>query len=165
MEKLTEIWIQYQPIIMTVFMALWTVVLIPTIRWIVTKSLTKADSKKEIEKTADKVVEKINGFVFSHDIKPIVESELIKVKENATSLLKDEIETIQKEYLSLIEVVKSLAAYFDNSIGVSDETKLKLKDAIETAEKSILVKEKTDAQILVDVKNKSKNNDKNSIER
>lgn len=161
METLTEIWAQYQPIIMTILMGLWTVVLIPLIRWIVTKTLNKFDSKKEANQTAEKVIEKINGAVFSHDIQPLVESEMVKVKEAATQMLQAEITEIKKGYSNLIEILKSLSAYFDNSIGVSEETKAKLKSAIDAAEESKTNVATGSSQIVIatNVKKKKKNDD------
>lgn len=79
------------------------------------------------------LLEKIKNISFEQNIQPIVQSELKKVTEEANTYLKQQLKETQEGYDKLLNCVEKLAMYFDNSIGVSDEAKAELKDAIEQA--------------------------------
>lgn len=79
------------------------------------------------------LLEKIKNISFEQDIQPIVQSELKKVTEEANTYLKQQLKETQEGYNKLLNCVEKLAMYFDNSIGVSDEAKAELKNAIELA--------------------------------
>ena len=79
------------------------------------------------------LLEKIKNISFEQNIQPLVESELKKVTEEANTYLKQQLKETQEGYNKLLCCVEKLAAYFDNSIGVSDEAKAELKQAIAEA--------------------------------
>lgn len=82
----------------------------------------KQEMKKEIKEIS-----------FEQNIQPLVESELKKVTEEANTYLKQQLKETQEGYNKLLLCVEKLSAYFDNSIGVSDEAKAELKQAIADA--------------------------------
>lgn len=106
------------------------------------KSAIAKLSKKQDEVFSSKVVAKevsnemkdeIKNISFEQTIQPLVESELKKVIEAANEYIKQQLKETQEGYNKLINCLEKLAAYFDNSIGVSDEAKTELKQAIEEA--------------------------------
>ena len=49
-------------------------------------------------------------------------------------VVQKELAEVKAEYKTLIDIIKKLSAYFDNSIGVSETAKQELKQAIAQAE-------------------------------
>lgn len=79
------------------------------------------------------LIDIIKNISFEQNIQPLVESELKKVTEEANSYVAQQLKETQEGYNKLLCCVEKLAAYFDNSIGVSDEAKAELKQAIAEA--------------------------------
>ena len=105
------------------------------------RTVGQIDVSKIAKKTGDEVsaemlpqlLNKIQNVSFTQTIQPIVESELKKVTETANEYIKKALEKTDKRYAQLVSVMEALAHYFDNSIGVPDEAKQRLKAAIELA--------------------------------
>lgn len=105
----------------------------------VSRSLNKTIKKYDPQKAQDEAIrqglDKIKGVTFRHEIKPIVESEMVKVNENAVKSLRQELQEIKGQYTKLVLILKKLSAYFDDSI-VSDAKKEELHEALEQAEEA-----------------------------
>ena len=111
------------------------------------RTISKINTEKIAKDAVDKGVEKVKEVSFKHNIQPIVQSELKKVTEEANEYLKQELESVKEQYAKLLNVLGKFAAYFDNSIGVPDEAKQELKQALLDAEI-----EPTTGEIVVDSK-------------
>lgn len=109
-----------------------------------TKKLNEIDIAAIEKKAVDAGVSHLKEMSFTQSIEPLVKSELIKYTETANGYLKEDIALTQAQIAQLLSVLKALAAYFDNSIGVSDEAKSTLKEAIEGAE-AVITPQKTAA--------------------
>lgn len=109
------------------------------------RTISKINTEKIAKDAVDKGVEKVKEVSFKHNIQPIVESELKKVTEEANKYLEQELASVKEQYTKLLNVLGKFAAYFDNSIGVPDEAKEELKQALKDAEI-----EPTTAEISVD---------------
>lgn len=100
-------------------------------------SFTKAINRINVEKIADKAtekgVERVKKITFTHNIQPICESELSKINEKANEHIVKTVEKMEKKLDAIIEIQEKQARYFDNSIGVTDDAKKELKEAIEKA--------------------------------
>lgn len=90
-------------------------------------------SKVVAKEVSNEMKDEIKNISFEQTIQPLVESELKKVIEAANEYIKQQLKETQEGYNKLINCLEKLAAYFDNSIGVSDEAKTELKQAIEEA--------------------------------
>lgn len=98
------------------------------------KTISKIDVEKIAKDATNKGIDKVKAVSFSHSIQPLVESELKKINEMSVEVVKKELNEVKAEYRTLINIIKKLSAYFDNSIGVSDTAKQELKQAIAEAE-------------------------------
>lgn len=98
------------------------------------KTISKINVEKIADEATEKGIEKVKNVSFSHSIQPIVESELKKINEYSVEVVQKELAEVKAEYKTLIDIIKKLSAYFDNSIGVSETAKQELKQAIAQAE-------------------------------
>lgn len=97
------------------------------------KTISKLNVEKIAEEATEKGIDRVKKVSFTHSIQPIVESELKKINEYSTEIIKKELADTQKKYDNVITILEKFALYFDNSIGVTEETKKELKQAIATA--------------------------------
>lgn len=122
------------------------------------KALNKIDVASVAKTASDKAVERIKDVSFSHSIEPIVISELQKVEENAAKTFAHELSAVNAKYERVIDILTALAAYFDNSVGVSEEAKNALRDALNkavvtpTTVESVVVEETPEPQVSVAAK-------------
>lgn len=105
------------------------------------KTIAKLDVNKIADEATDKGVERVKEISFTHSIQPIVESELKKINEASTEVLKQSLADVNNNYEKLLIVIQKLAAYFDNSIGVTEQAKEELRQALADAEKSAITAE------------------------
>lgn len=91
------------------------------------KTISKINVEKIAELATDKGVERVKKVSFTHNIQPIVESELKKINEYAIEVFNKKMETISKQYEMIVKILIKFSAYFDNSIGVPDSAKEDLK--------------------------------------
>lgn len=122
------------------------------------RTINKINVEKIAEKATDKGVDRVKSISFEHSIQPIVMSEIKKLNEQVAKEFKDEIKKTQDNYNKLIAVIEKLSAYFDGSIGVSEQAKAELKQALSEAKNEPAIDESVvSAQVIVeDAKNEIK---------
>ena len=106
-------------------------------------------AKDVSRETMEQTVAQVKGLSFKQSLQPIVETQLKKITLEAQELVKKELEEVKEKYDKLLLVLEALSKYFDNSIGVSEEAKSALKDAIEVA-KEESVEEHTESEVVVE---------------
>ena len=138
--------------------------IIGTVFYLVAKgSVTRLISKVNVQKIADqateKGIERVKKVSFTHNIQPLVESELEKINEKSNEHIEKTIAGMEKKLDAIIEIQEKQARYFDNSIGVTDEAKKELKEAIEKAKttpvepiESVIEEEVVKEEKVVEVK-------------
>ena len=104
---------------------------------LITKKLNKIDLEKIENKAIQSGVEKIKDVAFKCDITPIVESKLVDIEQKALLAVKEQINTMKVQYANMLEVLKGISAYFDDSYLISQEKKDAVQQAIEDAEKEL----------------------------
>lgn len=123
------------------------------------------NSKEISQDVSNNIKEEIKNITFEQDIQPLVKSELKKVTEEANEYVKQQLKETQEGYNKLLNCLEKLSAYFDNSIGVSDEAKAELKQAIEEAKvpaepantfETKVVVEEQPKEIVIETKKASK---------
>ena len=97
------------------------------------KTISKINVKEIVDKATDKGIQRVKKVSFTHSIQPLVESGLEKINEKSNQYIEAEIKRIEDKLDSIILIQEKQAAYFDNSIGVSETAKQELKDAISEA--------------------------------
>lgn len=169
MEILNEIWVWIVSALGGVSLAgVISAAIYGCLKGAFSKTISKIDVEKIAKDATDKGIDKVKAVSFSHSIQPLVESELKKINELSVEVVKKELNEVKAEYKTLINIVKKLSAYFDNSIGVSDTAKQELKQAIAEAEnepveptnyavvgkveEEVEAKDKTEREPLQDVK-------------
>lgn len=135
MEILNEIWVWIVSALGGVSLAgVISAAIYGCLKGAFSKTISKINVEKIAKDATDKGIDKVKAVSFSHSIQPLVESELKKINEMSVEVVKKELNEVKAEYRTLINIVKKLSAYFDNSIGVSDTAKQELKQAIAEAE-------------------------------
>ena len=135
MEILNEIWVWIVSALGGVSLAgVISAAIYGCLKGAFSKTISKIDVEKIAKDATNKGIDKVKAVSFSHSIQPLVESELKKINEMSVEVVKKELNEVKAEYRTLINIVKKLSAYFDNSIGVSDTAKQELKQAIAEAE-------------------------------
>ena len=114
------------------------------------KAIARINVEKIADKATEKGVERVKKIAFTHDIQPLCESELEKINEKADKHIEKAVARLEDKLNKVIAIQEKQAAYFDNSIGVSDKAKTELKQAIEDAKtdtvepvESVIVEEET----------------------
>lgn len=141
MEKLRAVWDFIAPFLAGgVTSLIIQLFVIPFLRGKITKGFAKIDFKKFLADAqavfaseGDRIIARIKGMVMTHSIEPLVMSEMQKVNENATALVKGTCDKIHAENAALLNVLAAQAAYFDDST-VGTEKKAALHAAIEEAQ-------------------------------
>lgn len=135
MEILNEIWVWIVSALGGVSLAgVISAAIYGCLKGAFSKTISKIDVEKIAKDATNKGIDKVKAVSFSHSIQPLVESELKKINEMSVEVVKKELNEVKAEYRTLINIIKKLSAYFDNSIGVSDTAKQELKQAIAEAE-------------------------------
>lgn len=142
MEFLNEIWIW---IVSTIgglsLSAIVSAVIYGSLKGAFNKTISKINVESIADKATEKGIERVKKVSFTHNIQPLVESGLEKVNEKAVETLKEELVKLDNKYDSIINILEKQAAYFDNSIGVPEEKKAELKQAIAEAQNKPMVAE------------------------
>lgn len=102
------------------------------------KTVNKIDYEGIAEKATEKGIDKIKEVSFKQTIQPIAESELKKITEQANEYIDKALKETNENYNKLVDVIESLASYFDNSIGVPEEKIKELHESIEKAKTPIV---------------------------
>lgn len=142
MEFLNEIWVWIVSAVGGLSLsAIISGIIYGTLKGAFNKTISKINVEKIADKATEKGVERVKKVSFTHNIQPIVESELKKINENSTEVLKKELDKVNDNYNKIITILEKQAAYFDNSIGVPEEKKAELKKAIADAKNEPMVAE------------------------
>lgn len=119
---------------------------------VINNALDKIDGKKTEEKAVKAGIEKLKAINFTHDIAPIAKSELEKIYEYAIKYLDDGLNKMGEKWDLLVNVIEKFSAYFENSIGVSEEKKAALHDAILKAKGEKLMQDPETAVLEIEEK-------------
>lgn len=142
MEFLNEIWVWIMSAIGGVSLsAIISAIIYGCLKGAFNKTISKINVESIADKATEKGVERVKKVSFTHNIQPLVESELKKVNEHSVEILKKELADVQAKYDNVINILDKLACYFDNSIGVAEEKKAELKQAIAKAQNKPMVAE------------------------
>lgn len=142
MEFLNEIWVWIMSAIGGVSLsAIISAITYGCLKGGFNKTISKINVESIADKATEKGVERVKKVSFTHNIQPLVESELKKVNEHSVEVLKKELADVQAKYDNVIDILDKLACYFDNSIGVAEEKKAELKQAIAKAQNKPMVAE------------------------
>ena len=134
MEILNQVWVWLVSAIGGISLAgIITAIIYGSLKGAFNRAISKINVQKISEQATEKGVERVKKITFTHSIQPIVESELKKVNEYSVEILKTYMEETAKKYENVLNVLDKLSAYFDNSIGVSENAKNELKQAIAEA--------------------------------
>lgn len=114
-----------------------TAILYGCIKGAFNKTISKINVQKIADEATEKGVEKVRKVSFTHSIQPLVESELKKINEKATEVLDKSVQALNAKFDNVILILERLSAYFDNSIGVSEQAKAELKKAIADAKNEV----------------------------
>lgn len=138
MEYLNSIWeyiLPYLPIVINAFVS--GVVTIG-VKKIVDKKLSTIDAKQVADEATSACLERIKDVSFEHSIKPLVESELIKVREEAKKIVKDEVKEIIKGNNDIIAILQALKTYFDDSAFIGQDKKDNVQAIINGTKEKVL---------------------------
>ena len=102
------------------------------------KTISNINVKKISEDATNKGIDKIKEVSFKHSIQPIVESELQKINEKSNEHIQKTVSRLEHKLEKIILIQEKQAKYFDNSIGVSEQAKKELKEAIEDAKNDVV---------------------------
>lgn len=153
--EITEIW---SKVVLFVTSGLGGISLGAVISWIIAvvnstrikKALAEFHAQEIAELATNKGIEKIKTISYTHDIKPLVESELQKVYEYSIAMVNNELKNMESKYVQIINILNALSKYFDNSIGVSDEAKAELKEELTKAKDDAAIAEPIESTIVVE---------------
>lgn len=101
------------------------------------KKLKEIDFKKAQEEIVEGGIEKIKDITYKVDITPIVESKLVEIEQKTLLAVKAQVDAMKTQYANMLEVLKGISAYFDDSYLISQEKKDAVQQAIEDAEKEL----------------------------
>lgn len=138
MEILNQVWESIYPFVSDISVsAIIAAVIYMCLKGAFNKTIEKTVGSINVDKISneavDKGIEKIKNISFTQSLQPVVESELMKITEKANTYINDALKATDEHYRQLIAVIASLASYFDNSIGVPEQAKKALKEAIAEA--------------------------------
>lgn len=172
MEFLNEIWIWIMSAIGGLSLsAIISSIIYGCLKGAFNKTISKINVESIADKATEKGVERVKKVSFTHNIQPLVESELKKVNEHSVEVLKKELDDVQAKYDNVIDILDKLACYFDNSIGVAEEKKAELKQAIAKAQNKPMVAESVVVDEIVEptqkqaVEPKTERNSTTKVER
>ena len=142
MEFLNEIWVWIMSAIGGVSLsAIISAIIYGCLKGAFNKTISKINVESIADKATEKGIERVKKVSFTHNIQPLVESGLEKVNEKAVETLREELVKLDNKYNNIINILEKQAAYFDNSIGVPEEKKAELKQAIVEAQNKPVVAE------------------------
>lgn len=114
--------------------AILTAIILGCVKGIGEKISRKINVEKITDKAVEKGVDKVKSITYTQTIQPVLESGLEKVNEKSAEFINKNRDELEKKYDNVINILKSLASYFDDSFGVPDYKKEELHKAIEQAE-------------------------------
>lgn len=142
MEFLNEIWVWIMSAIGGLSLsAIISSIIYGCLKGAFNRTINKINVESIADKATEKGIERVKKVSFTHNIQPLVESSLEKVNEKAVETLREELVKLDNKYNNIINILEKQAAYFDNSIGVPEEKKAELKQAIVEAQNKPVVAE------------------------
>lgn len=104
------------------------------------KLIRKINVDNVVEVAVERAIGRIKKLAFTHDIQPIVLSEVKKMGEEIKADVEKEFTEIKENQRKQVVIAEKQASYFEDSI-VSDDKKKALKDAIADAKQDSVVVE------------------------
>lgn len=164
-EILSQVWTYIASILSGVTLAgIISAVICGVVKGGFNKTINKLNVEEITEKATQKGIEQVQTITFKHSIEPLVKSELVKVYEETTTRLTEQVKQMESNYNNIINVLEKFSAYFENSL-VSDETKKELKQAIESAKINDLAVESAVVVNSVDETKKTETSGKKSTRK
>lgn len=134
MEYLNTIWNYVLPVGAGVTVGAIIVYLVAFIvKRIVNKAVNRIDEKRIAKDAADAAIDHVKTISFEQSIQPVCESELIKINEAANKYVDDTVKELKEQNTTLINLISILASYFDNAIGIPEEKKEAMRNALKKA--------------------------------
>lgn len=156
MEILNQIWQVIAPYFTGVTIAgLFSAVIYGCLKGAFSRTISKINVEKIADQATTKGVERVKKVTFTHSIQPLVESEMKKVSEETSKMFKKELEEVKANYNNLVAVLEKLSAYFDGSIGVSEQAKAELKQALADAKKEPTAAESVASEEFIEPEQKA----------
>lgn len=151
MEVLNQIWQAIAPYVAGISVSgIISAVIYGCLRGAFNRTINKINVDKIANEATDKGVEKVKQISFKHSIQPLVESELAKIDEKVAKQFKEELKKVQDNYDKLVAVLEKLSAYFDGSIGVSEQAKAELKQALADAKNEPTIAESVVSEEIIE---------------
>lgn len=138
MEYLNTIWGYILPYLPLVISTVVSTVVTVIIKKIVNKKLDTINVEKVANQATDACLNKIKDVSFEHNIRPMVESELIKVREESKLIVKDEVKEIVKGNNDIIAILQALKTYFDDSAFISQDKKDNVQTIIDNSKEKVV---------------------------
>ena len=148
MEYLNIIWGYILPYLPVVISAIVSGVITIIIKKIVDKKLSTIDAEKVANQATDACLNKIKDVSFEHSIKPLVDSELIKVREESKQIVKNEVKSIVKGNNDIIAILQSLKTYFDDSAFISQDKKDNVQAIIDNSKEKVV--EPVESKVVIE---------------
>lgn len=157
MEELNRIWQIIAPYFSGVTIGgLLAAVIYGCLKGAFNRTIGKINVDKIAEQATEKGIDKIKEVSFKQSIQPLVESALVKIDEKAAAQIKEELKQTRDNYEKLVNVLEKLAAYFDGSIGVSEQAKAELHDALAQAHNLPVADDPAEVeQVIIESDNKA----------
>lgn len=134
MDFLLELWQAIAPYFAGVTISgLISAIIFGCLKGAFNKTINRLNVEKIAETATNKGVEKVKKISFEQSIQPIAESELKKITENANAYIEKQLKEVKLYHENTLLILEALAKYFDNSIGVPEETKANLKNVLTNA--------------------------------
>lgn len=138
MEYLNTVWGYILPYLPIIINAVISAVITIVVKKIVDKKLSKIDAKQVADEATNACLNKIRDVSFEHNIKPMVESELIKVREESKLIVKDEVKEVVKGNNDIIAILQALKTYFDDSAFISQDKKDNVQTIIDNSKEKVI---------------------------
>ena len=103
------------------------------IKGAIAKHSAKNDLKKIYKEAVDTGIEQVKSISYEQTIQPVVESGLERVNEKSQEFIVKSYEDVKKSYTKVLEILESIAVYFDKSIVIPAEKKEKVHQLIAEA--------------------------------
>lgn len=127
---------------------------------VINRSLARKNIKLAAKEFSNAAKEELGAISFKQTIQPVCESGLAKVNEKSMEFIKKVVEEQNKKLDQIIRIQEAQAKYFDNSIGVNEEARVELKQAIADAKNTPKIEETQEVEIIIDEKKKDEKIDK-----
>jgi hypothetical protein len=150
MEYLNTVWGYILPYLPIVINAVVSAVITIVIKKIVDKKLSTIDAEKVAKQATDACLNKIKEVSFEHSIKPMAESELLKIREEAKQIVKDEVKDVVKGNNDIMATLQALKDYFDDSAFISQEKKDNVQAIIDASKEPVV--EPIESKVVVEEK-------------